>query len=203
MVYRGGYLVLWRTERKECWRAFRRGRTTNLDRWSPAPRGLNRRSRHLFGRVLDASLRAVQGTSSDTLLAADMEEIVRRVEEAITNRMSMFQQPAPMGWDAQWHTQQSSFPGPAWGAPPADVRYGAQGYPPPSFGRGGQGSIYRIIKLSTNKWRQRFWTLRSLSTSKRKRIMAGREHPWRHYGVHDDVRVRVCGRSKWEGRRSL
>ena len=49
MVYRGGYLVLWRTERKECWRAFRRGRTTNLDRWSPAPRGLNRRCRHLLG----------------------------------------------------------------------------------------------------------------------------------------------------------
>ena len=71
-----------------------------------------------FRRVLDASLRAVQGTSSDTLLAADMEEIVRRAEETITNRMSM-------GWDAQWHTQQSSFPGPAWGAPPADVRYGA------------------------------------------------------------------------------
>ena len=121
MVYRGGYLVLWRTERKECWRAFRRGKTTNLDRWSPAPRGLNRRSRHLFGRVLDASVRAVQGTSSDTLLAADMEEIVRRAEETITNRMSMFQQPAPMGWDAQWYTQQSSVPGPAWGAPPADV----------------------------------------------------------------------------------
>ena len=53
-----------------------------------------------FRRVLDASVRAVQGTSSDTLLAADMEEIVRRVEEAITNRMSMFQHPAPMGWDA-------------------------------------------------------------------------------------------------------
>ena len=88
-----------------------------------------------FRRVLDASLRAVQGTSSDTLLAADMEEIVRRAEETITNRMSM-------GWDAQWHTQQSSFPGPAWGAPPADVRYGAQGYPPPSFGRGGGTGIY-------------------------------------------------------------
>ena len=168
------------------------------------PTGAERAVSTPFRRVLDASLRAVQGTPSDALLAADIEaEIVRRTEEAITNRMSMFQQPAPMGWDAQWHTQQGSFPGPAWGAPPADVQYVAQGYPPPSFGRGGQGSIYRIIKISTNKWRQCFWTLRSLSTSKRKRIMAGREHPWRHYGVHDDVRVRACGRSKWEGRRSL
>ena len=107
------------------------------------PTGAERAVSTPFRRVLDASLRAVQGTPSDALLAADIEaEIVRRTEEAITNRMSMFQQPAPMGWDAQWHTQQGSFPGPAWGAPPADVQYVAQGYPPPSFGRGGQGSIY-------------------------------------------------------------
>ena len=64
------------------------------------PTGVERATSTPFRHVLDASLRSVQGTSSDALLAADIEaEILRRTEEVITNRMSMFQQPAPMGRD--------------------------------------------------------------------------------------------------------
>lgn len=56
------------------------------------PTGSERSVSTPLSHVLDASLRTVQGTPSDALLAVDIEaEIVSRTEEAITNRMSMFQ----------------------------------------------------------------------------------------------------------------